>query len=113
MQKKGRGRPKRVEVPFDDIQSPEDIGEDLLIFPPNHGMTVDQLRQAEAQEQSGAPNIFTAAQNAPGESAEPEKKANKGFLDGNADECGICKQHGRLICCDDCPAAFHAECLGY
>lgn len=29
------------------------------------------------------------------------------------DVCGVCYNAGKLICCDDCPAAFHAECLGY
>ena len=29
------------------------------------------------------------------------------------DVCGICYNPGKLICCDDCPAAYHAECLGY
>lgn len=33
--------------------------------------------------------------------------------DGNLDVCGVCSNAGKLICCDDCPAAFHAECLGY
>ena len=37
----------------------------------------------------------------------------KGYVDGNADVCGVCDNGGKLICCDDCPAAFHAECLGY
>lgn len=37
----------------------------------------------------------------------------KGFMDGNVSECSICGEAGKLISCDDCPGAFHAECLGY
>lgn len=33
--------------------------------------------------------------------------------DGNEDLCGACKGLGTLICCERCPAAFHAECAGY
>ncbi|XP_074322413.1 DDT domain-containing protein PTM isoform X2 [Apium graveolens] len=32
--------------------------------------------------------------------------------DGNSDECCLCKMDGSLICCDGCPAAFHARCVG-
>jgi len=35
------------------------------------------------------------------------------LTDGSVDVCGICLNPGKLICCDDCPAAFHADCLGY
>ena len=28
-------------------------------------------------------------------------------------ECGICGASGKMINCDDCPVAFHMECLGY
>uniref|UniRef100_A0A8C4T692 Uncharacterized protein n=1 Tax=Erpetoichthys calabaricus TaxID=27687 RepID=A0A8C4T692_ERPCA len=28
----------------------------------------------------------------------------------NDDECGICSQAGSLVCCDQCPRAFHPEC---
>jgi hypothetical protein len=37
----------------------------------------------------------------------------KGYPLGNADECGVCMEQGQLLFCDDCPASFHAECLGY
>ncbi|KAK9817827.1 hypothetical protein WJX72_002781 [[Myrmecia] bisecta] len=36
--------------------------------------------------------------------------------DGNEDVCGgcgSCNDGDNLICCDSCPAAFHAECAGY
>ncbi|KAL3850928.1 hypothetical protein ACJIZ3_012810 [Penstemon smallii] len=32
--------------------------------------------------------------------------------DYNGDECRLCKMDGNLICCDGCPAAFHARCVG-
>lgn len=45
--KKGRGRPKRIELQFEDIQDPDQIGEQHLLFPQNHGMTYNQLMEAE------------------------------------------------------------------
>lgn len=32
--------------------------------------------------------------------------------DGNADECFACKKGGELLCCDNCPRAFHLDCCG-
>lgn len=32
--------------------------------------------------------------------------------DGNSDECYLCGMDGNLLCCDDCPAAFHSKCVG-
>ncbi|KAK1390858.1 DNA binding,zinc ion binding,DNA binding [Heracleum sosnowskyi] len=32
--------------------------------------------------------------------------------DWNSDECYLCRMDGSLICCDGCPAAFHARCVG-
>jgi hypothetical protein len=32
--------------------------------------------------------------------------------DGNFDSCSICGHGGLLVCCDMCPHAYHAACLG-
>lgn len=32
--------------------------------------------------------------------------------DTNYDECVLCGMDGSLICCDGCPAAYHARCVG-
>jgi len=33
--------------------------------------------------------------------------------DGNEEQCGACGLPGSLLCCESCPAAYHAECAGY
>ena len=48
-----------------------------------------------------------------GATAGQAPQSKKGYADGNANECGVCGGYGKLICCDDCPGAFHADCLGY
>ncbi len=30
----------------------------------------------------------------------------------NEDECAVCGEGGLLLCCDDCPRAFHFKCVG-
>ena len=32
--------------------------------------------------------------------------------DGNFDVCAVCGEGGSLICCEACPQAYHADCLG-
>ncbi|PIA54807.1 hypothetical protein AQUCO_00901001v1 [Aquilegia coerulea] len=32
--------------------------------------------------------------------------------DENSDECQLCGMDGTLICCDGCPSAYHARCIG-
>ena len=31
--------------------------------------------------------------------------------DHNEDTCAVCKDTGRLLCCDNCPLAFHLDCV--
>ncbi|XP_051790738.1 nuclear body protein SP140-like protein isoform X1 [Erpetoichthys calabaricus] len=38
------------------------------------------------------------------------KSVDVNNLQDNDDECGICSQAGSLVCCDQCPRAFHPEC---
>lgn len=33
--------------------------------------------------------------------------------DGNEEVCGACMMGGELMCCENCPAAFHFLCAGY
>ena len=33
--------------------------------------------------------------------------------DGNEEQCGACGLPGSLLCCEACPAAYHAGCAGY
>ncbi|XP_057795298.1 DDT domain-containing protein PTM-like [Salvia miltiorrhiza] len=47
-----------------------------------------------------------------GSSSMAEECMNEFVDDGNGDECYLCKTDGNLICCDGCPAAFHAKCVG-
>ncbi|KAL5709643.1 hypothetical protein ACHQM5_020308 [Ranunculus cassubicifolius] len=32
--------------------------------------------------------------------------------DSNSDECQLCGMDGTLVCCDGCPSAYHARCIG-
>ncbi|EIE19065.1 hypothetical protein COCSUDRAFT_48997 [Coccomyxa subellipsoidea C-169] len=33
--------------------------------------------------------------------------------DGNEEYCGACRREGVLLCCENCPAAYHFGCAGY
>lgn len=48
--KKGRGRPRRVEVQYDDLRDARKITADLLILPMHHGLTLEQLIKLDNSE---------------------------------------------------------------
>lgn len=37
---------------------------------------------------------------------------NSTYTDSHISYCVQCKDGGELLCCDGCPAAYHAGCLG-
>jgi hypothetical protein len=41
IQRKGRGRPKKMEIGFEELQEPEKLTSNSLIYPVNHGMTFE------------------------------------------------------------------------
>ncbi|KAL4421455.1 hypothetical protein ABPG75_010746 [Micractinium tetrahymenae] len=71
------------------------------------------LRQNMYDMQQGEPSVFD--REAAGR-ARPTPKKNKLLIAGrdyeHQDFCQICWDGGELVCCDFCPAAYHAECLG-
>lgn len=40
------------------------------------------------------------------------KKTMVSSTDENDDVCSVCEKMGNLLCCDNCPRAFHQGCLG-
>ena len=77
--------------------------------------TGDDLAKARAEFWFGILNDFRpelAAANAVG--YEPVANGDLGVVgvDGNMDTCVLCGLDGLLICCESCPQAYHAQCLG-
>ena len=69
--------------------------------------------------EAGEPSVFgreaalvPEAQEAVAGAAEPRRMERAGRDYPHADLCQVCWTDGTLFCCDQCPAAYHAECVG-
>jgi hypothetical protein len=70
--------------------------------------------------QSATKPASTPAKPAPTASPSPKpaptpktpKPREENSEDANLDECALCGMEGNLLCCDGCPAAYHARCVG-
>ena len=69
----------------------------------------DEDDEDQAHATDGAGGAAAAAASASSGAYQPAVKVQ---ADGNFDECAVCGTGGSLICCDACPQAYHAECLG-
>ncbi|KAK9807695.1 hypothetical protein WJX72_006345 [[Myrmecia] bisecta] len=69
------------------------------------------LKENNYELLDGEPSIF-ARETKPlvGEKKSKRQMAGKDY--GHSDLCQVCWDGGVLVCCDDCPAAYHADCLG-
>ena len=48
----------------------------------------------------------------PSKEPEPVVFPEAGTDDPNEDSCFVCGDGGKLLCCDECPRAFHFKCIG-
>ena len=82
----------------------------MLVFKKVNMQGFDMLQQSLFNSAAGGGTNMIEGDGGAGGAHATSKRAN---ADANANECGICQEPGKLICCDDCPGAFHADCLGY
>ena len=45
------------------------------------------------------------------ENGPPEREAEEEEDDDHIEFCRVCKDGGELLCCDQCPSAYHPHCL--
>lgn len=98
-----RGRPRKFDLTYDDMLTVDMWDDTKLIYQQN---LINAPGANPDDEEMQGPILQANGQL----TSAPQKKQQ---VDGNVDVCGVCYNPGKLICCDDCPAAFHAECLGY
>ena len=80
----------------------------------NHGNT-REMRNCKFSKRSGFSGMWTVATRDIKKEDELFTSYGKDFFsmqtaDGNMDICAACGQGGGLLCCDFCPAAYHAAC---
>jgi hypothetical protein len=86
------GRPVTVQISYEELEHIDKWDDSMFIF--------------KKTEDDAVPFAACAFQQT--QPAQRKAQEDKGLI-----ECSICCRPGTLICCDDCPTAFHAECLGY
>ena len=86
---------------------------------PGHFMTSDWAYEIVQRMGARLPpfrkrSFSAAVEDSPDRSSLNSPKHEIGYMDGNADECMICRSRGVLLCCDGgCGSSFHVHCLGY
>jgi len=78
----------------------------------------EERRAAEADAAAAAAlevdaAAATAAAAAAGADTDDDDDDDPVGIDHNETACGACGAGGELLCCEGCPAAFHAPCAGY
>ncbi|PRW44524.1 oxidoreductase [Chlorella sorokiniana] len=69
-----------------------------------------QLQAAGVEAGGGGPGVGSRTRHA--QQAEQEAAAMQLLEDVNDDLCHICGLGGDLVCCETCPAVYHADCVG-
>ena len=82
------------------------------------GYTFDDVGDADADAGAAAGSSESAAGSSSGwvggaaGGSSGEGSATVVEEDGNFDTCAVCDGGGLLVCCEACPQAYHAACLG-
>ena len=98
------GRPVTVPISYEDMLNIDKWDDSKFVFKKAQDGVPDGVADMNAGQFNGG-GVQMVAQ--------VQGSQRKGPDERNVDECVICFGSGVLICCDDCPNAFHSDCLGY
>lgn len=74
-------------------------------------VTVVVKKEPEEEEEEENNNNNNEIDEKPSKPQKPPKHRQPLYLALNVNWCFICAQGGSLLCCDQCPSAFHLDCL--